>query len=214
MNILIVEDTHLVRSKLTALLDGEHGCRVVAALGSAEEALASPALGEADLVILDLGLPGLSDGPAVCAFKDAFPALNILVYTASADDAKVYAALKAGAIGYLLKSAQPQQIIAGIEEIKAGGAPMSPAIALRMLQEFQRQPESEAARGENAHLSTREREILTLLYQGDSVAQMADKLCISLHTVRVHIKNTYAKLMVNSRSQAIYEALQQNLIRR
>ena len=214
MNILIVEDTRLLRSKLVALLDGQSGYRVTAALGSAEEALASPALKEARLVILDLGLPGISDGAAVSALKNASPEANILVYTASADDAKVFAALKAGAVGYLLKSARPEQILAAIEEIEGGGAPMSPAIALMVLQEFQRQPESETLRARLSPLSARETEILTLLYQGASLAQMAEQLYISQHTVRVHIKNTYAKLMVNSRSQAIYEALQQNLIRR
>jgi DNA-binding NarL/FixJ family response regulator len=214
MDILIVEDTKLIRSKLVALLDGEHDYNVVAAVASAEEALACLPVNAVQLVILDLGLPGLSDGPAVTAIKAASPEVNILVYTASAEDNKVYAALKAGAVGYILKSAQPLQIIAAIEEIKAGGAPMSPAIAMKMLQEFQRQPESEELKEKLSPLSNRETEILTLLYQGDNLVQMADKLFISLHTVRVHIKKIYSKLMVNSRSHAIYEALQKELIQR
>jgi RNA polymerase sigma factor (sigma-70 family) len=214
MNILIVEDTELVRSKLVGLLDGQNDYRVIAAVESTEEALRCLHDYIVDLAILDLGLPGISDGAAVSALKEACPELDILVYTASADDAKVYGALKAGAIGYILKSAQSEQVVSAIEEIRAGGAPMSPEIARKMLQDFQRQPDNEELKATLSPLSSRETEILTLLYQGESLAQMAEKLYISLHTVRVHIKKTYAKLMVNSRSQAIYEALQHNLIKR
>lgn len=214
MNILIVEDTKTIRSKLVALLDGQHDYNVVAAVASAEEALTCLAVNQVQLVILDLGLPGLSDAPAVTAIKTACPDVNILVYTASEDDQKVYSALKSGAIGYILKGAQPQQIIAAIEEIRAGGAPMSPAIALKVLQEFQRQPVREESKKKLSLLSNRETEILTLLYRGDNLNQMADELCISLHTVRVHIKKIYSKLMVNSRSHAIYQGLQKDLIQR
>jgi DNA-binding NarL/FixJ family response regulator len=214
MNILIVEDTRLLRSKLVDLLDGTDDYRVVAAVESAEEALVCLAAHRVQLVILDLGLPGISDGPAVSALSGACPEAAILVYTAAADDARVYAALKAGAVGYLLKSARPAQIIAAVEEIRAGGAPMSPAIALKLLQEFQRQPESAPQQAPASPLSGRETEIMALLYQGDNLGQMAAQLGISLHTVREHIKKIYAKLMVSSRSQAIYEALQLNLIKR
>ncbi|HEY5512211.1 MAG TPA: response regulator transcription factor [Geomonas sp.] len=214
MDILIVEDTRTIRSKLVALLDGQHDYNVVAAVASAEEAQACLSVNTVQLVILDLGLPGISDGAAVTAIKAVRPDVNILVYTASADDNKIYSALKAGAIGYLLKSAQPLQIIAAIEEIKAGGAPMSPTIALKVLQEFLRQPDREESKKKLSPLSNRETQILTLLYRGDNLNQMADELCISLHTVRVHIKKIYSKLMVNSRSHAIYQGLQKDLIQR
>lgn len=147
MNIIIVEDTKTVRYRLVSLLDGQHDYKVVADMESAEEALEYLAGNFVDLVILDLGLPGLSDDRAVKAIKTASPELNILVLTATADDDKVFSVLKAGATGYLLKDAQPMEIIAAIEEIKAGGSPMSPSIARKVLREFQRLPAHEELKG-------------------------------------------------------------------
>jgi DNA-binding NarL/FixJ family response regulator len=211
MNILIVEDNAVVRTMLVELLEGQYGYEV-AAVESAEEALHHLAFSQVGLVILDLGLPGLSDSRAVQALKTVCPDVNIMVLSACEDDGKVFAALKAGAIGYLLKTAHPRQIIEAIEEIRAGGSPMSPSISMKVLQDFQKQPDREDGSAGPSPLTGRETEILALLYRGNEPAQIAETLCISLHTVRVHTKKIYAKLKVNSRSHAIYLALQQNLI--
>jgi DNA-binding NarL/FixJ family response regulator len=214
MNIIVVEDTKIVRTMLVALLDGQCGHKVVAAVERVEVALDFMANNCVDLVILDLCLPGLSYDLAVKAIKTASPAMDILVYTVSEEDETVFPALKAGATGYILKGAQPLQIIAAIDEIKAGGSPMSPAIARKVLREFQVTPVDEELKEMISPLSSRETEILYLLYQGFNFVQIADKLCISPHTVHTHIKKIYSKLHVNSRSQAIYEAFQQKLIKR
>ena len=214
MNIIVVEDTKIVRTMLVALLDGQGGHKVVAAVERVEAALDFMASNCVDLVILDLCLPGLSYDLAVKAIKTASPAMDILVYTVSEEDETVFPALKAGATGYILKGAQPLQIIAAIDEIKAGGSPMSPAIARKVLREFQVTPVDEELKEMISPLSSRETEILDLLYQGFNFVQIADKLCISPHTVHTHIKKIYSKLHVNSRSQAIYEAFQQKLIKR
>ena len=213
MEILIVEDTAAVRDKLVLLLEGQYGYNVVAAVASAEEALNYLAFHPVGLVILDLGLPGISDSKAITALKAVCPEVRILVFSASEEEKKVFSALKAGAIGYLLKSASPQQIIQALEEIRAGGSPMSPTIAMKLLQDYRRQPDQEEGPGCVSPLSGRETEILALLYRGDELAQIAGSLCISLHTVRVHTKKIYTKLKVNSRSHAIYQALQMNLIK-
>jgi RNA polymerase sigma factor (sigma-70 family) len=198
---------------LVALLDGQSGHRVVADVETAEEAVAFLSEHNADLVILDLCLPGLSYDQAVRAIKDACPDMNILVFTVSEDDDTVFSALKAGAVGYLLKAAQPIQIITALDEIKAGGSPMSPSIARKVLREFQSSPVREALPDMLSPLSNRETEILELLYKGLSFLEIGDKLCISPHTVHTHIKKIYTKLHVNSRSEAIYEAVQQRFIR-
>jgi DNA-binding NarL/FixJ family response regulator len=198
---------------LVALLDGQSGHRVVADVETAEEAVAFLSEHNADLVILDLCLPGLSYDQAVRAIKDACPDMNILVFTVSEDDDTVFSALKAGAVGYLLKAAQPIQIITALDEIKAGGSPMSPSIARKVLREFQSSPVREALPGILSPLSSRETEILELLYKGLSFLEIGDKLFISPHTVHTHIKKIYTKLHVNSRSEAIYEAVQQRFIR-
>jgi len=213
MNIVIVEDTKTVRTMLVALLDGQGGHKVVAAVESVEDALAYMAHNCVRLVILDLCLPGLSYDLAVKAIKTASPDVDILVFTVSEEDETVFSALKAGATGYILKTAQPLQIIAALDEIKAGGSPMSPSIARKVIREFQGPPAHDELQGIISPLSSRETEILDLLYRGCNAMHIADSLCISPHTVHTHIKKIYTKLHVNSRSQAIYEAVQQKLIR-
>jgi len=213
MNIIIVEDTKTVRTMLVALLEGQGRYKVVAAVERVEEALEYLANNCADLVILDLCLPGLSYDLAVKAIKIDSPDLDILVFTVSEEDEKVFSALKAGATGYILKTAQPLQIIAALDEIKAGGSPMSPSIARKVLREFQGPLVHEELQGMISPLSNRETEILDLLYRGLNITQITDKLFISPHTVHTHIKKIYTKLQVNSRSQAIYEAVQKKLIR-
>ena len=212
MNIIIVEDTKTVRTMLVALLEGQGHYKVVAAVERVEEALEYLANNCADLVILDLCLPGLSYDLAVKAIKIDSPDLDILVFTVSEEDEKVFSALKAGATGYILKTAQPLQIIAALDEIKAGGSPMSPSIARKVLREFQGPLVHEELQGMISPLSSRETEILDLLYRGLNITQITDKLFISPHTVHTHIKKIYTKLQVNSRSQAIYEAVQKKLI--
>jgi DNA-binding NarL/FixJ family response regulator len=212
MNILIVEDSHSARFRLVSLLDGRNDYRVVASVASAEAALEFMSSHCVDLVILDLGLPGISNEHAVRAIKEASPGVEILVFTVAEEESRVFPVLKAGASGYSLKTAQPFQIIASIEEIKAGGAPLSPSIARKVLREFQRQPAVTDLKESLTPLSSRETQILELLYRGRTLCQIADTLSISFHTVHSHLKNIYSKLHVNSRSQAIHEALQQNFL--
>ena len=213
MNIIIVEDSKTVQTMLVKLLEGQNHIKVVAAVESAEEALEYLANHCVDLVILDLCLPGLSYDLAVKAIKSARPDLDILVFTVSEDDETVFSALKAGATGYILKTADHQQILAALNEIKAGGSPMSPSIARKVLREFQLPAADEELQELISPLSSRETEILDLLYRGLNITQIADSLFISPHTVHTHIKKIYSKLHVNSRSQAIYEAVQKNLIK-
>ena len=213
MEILIIEDTAAVRGKLGQLLKGEYGYHRVSSVASAKQALCYLAFNWVDLILLDLDLPDLSDSNAVKALKTVCPEVKILVISSSDDDRKVFSALRAGAIGYILKNDRSQQIIAAIEEIRVGGAPLSPSIAMKVLQSYQRQPDHGDGLVDTSPLSGREAEILALLYRGDELAQIAGHLCISLHTVRVHSKRIYTKLKVNSRSHAIYQALQMKLIK-
>lgn len=212
MDILIIDCDTSTRRQLTAILDGQYSFKVAACVKSTEEALSYLSAMRVDLAILDLGPSSISYTDAVNALKNACPDLRIMVFTAHADDQTIFTALKAGAIGFLLKSATPARIVSAIEEIQAGGSPLSPSVARRVLLNYQRKSNCEAGLRTVSPLSDREAEILTLLYQGNDLAQIADHLCISLHTVRVHTKKIYSKLNVNSRSSAIFEALQKNLI--
>jgi DNA-binding NarL/FixJ family response regulator len=214
MEILIVEDSVSVWGKVGQLLEGEHGCNRITCVASTEQALCYLAFNWVDLILLDLDLPYPPGSAAVKALKTVCPEVEIVVVSSSDHDRNVFSALRAGAVGYLLKSDLSKQISAAIEEILAGGAPMSPSIATKVLQSYQRQPErAEGLVGDNLLLSGREAEILELLYHGDELPQIAEHLCISLHTVRVHTKRIYTKLQVNSRSHATFRALQMNLIK-
>jgi len=213
MNVVIVEDTKTIRTMLVALLEEDACHNVVAAVERVEEAVEYLTDNCADLVILDLCLPGLSYDLAVKAIKAVSPGLDILVFTVSEEDETVFSALKAGATGYILKTARHPEVMAAIEEIRAGGSPMSPSIARKVLREFQGSADQVELQAMISPLSSRETSILDLLYRGLNIAQLADQLCISPHTVQTHIKKIYSKLHVNSRSQAIYEAVKMNLIR-
>jgi len=213
MNIVVVEDTRTVRTMLVELLAEQNGYSIAAAVESAEDAVDFLLHHDADVVILDLCLPGLSYDQAVKAVKNACPAIDILVFTVSEDDETVFPALKAGATGYILKTATQQQIIAALEEIKDGGSPMSPSIARKVLREFQEPRADNDLQEMLSPLSKREMQILEQLYQGFNFMQIGEKLYISPHTVHAHIKKIYGKLHVNSRSQAIYEAVKQRLLR-
>ena len=213
MDIIIVEDTKIVKTMLVALLDGQGDYKVVCAVEKVEEAVDYLANNSADVIVLDLCLPGLSYDMAVKAVKTACPDLDILVFTVSEDDETVFSALKAGATGYILKTAQSLQIIDALDEIRAGGSPMSPSIARKVLREFQRPQVHDELQGMISPLSKRETELLDFLYRGCNVTQISDKLFISPNTVQTHIKKIYSKLHVNSRTQAIYEAVQNKFIR-
>lgn len=212
MEIVIVEDTKVARAMLVGLLEGEPNYRVAAAVETAEEAISYMAQNCVDLVVLDLCLPGLSYDRAVRAIKQVCPDVDILVFTVSEEDETVFASLKAGATGYILKGATGEQIIAALDEIRDGGSPMSPSIARKVLREFQGPQVDRELQEIISPLSSRETNILELLYRGFNFGQIADSLCISPHTVHTHIKKIYTKLHVNSRSQAIYEAVQKKLI--
>ncbi len=212
MDIIVVEDTKLTRFALVDLLKSRKGLEVVAAVESAEEALEILSQASVDLVILDLCLPGISYDQAVKAIKGACPKTEILVFTVSEQDEMVFRAIKAGAVGYILKGASSAEILAAIESIKIGGSPMSPSIARKIIREFQA-PGGNISQEIVSPLSKREIEILNMLYRGFDTAHIADRLCISPHTVHTHNKKIYSKLQVNTRAQAIYVAVQNNLIK-
>lgn len=205
MNIIIVDGVESGRLRLESLLSGRNGYKVVLSVGRAEEALIFLSRNSADLVIIDLDLPGLSGVSAIKAIKNAAPSVEVMVYTVTDEDKTVFSALKAGATGYILKNTTPLQVIVAIEEITAGGSTLSPSIARKVLREFQRQSSHEYPKGKVSPLTRREGEILELLRQGNTLESIADVLCLSFHTIHTHTRNIYSKLNVNSRSQAVYQ---------
>ena len=210
-DIGIVEDDDRVRGMLDGLLRqvGDH--KVAFAVGSAEQALERMEADAVDLVVVDLGLPAMGGIEFIHRVSVKWPAVQCLVLTVFADEQSLFDALRAGALGYLTKDTPPDGIVEAIEELRDGGSPMSPGIARRVVRAFT-QPPPEAAIGADGGLTPREREILTALAQGYTYQNVAACLSLSSHTVHSHIRNIYRKLQVNSRSEAVYEALRRRLL--
>jgi len=162
-----------------------------------------------DVVIMDIDMPGMNGIEGVKLIHKNFPAVQILMLTVFDDDEKVFAAIKAGAGGYILKNAQPENLLHAISEVYNGGAPMTPGIARKVLQQLHTiLPEKE----KDYHLSTREKEVLDLLVYGLSYKMIADKLHITYDTVRAHMKKIYEKLHVASMTEAVAKAINQKLV--
>ncbi len=161
-----------------------------------------------DLILMDIGLPGMSGIEGVREIKSVAPSVEVVVLTVFDDSEKVFQAIAAGASGYLHKSVTLESIVESLKSILAGGAPINPQIAKRMLEMFARF----TAPGADYHLSPREKEILGLLVDGLTKKEIAEKLFLSFHTIDNHLRNIYVKLQVQKRSGAVAKALKERLL--
>lgn len=210
IRVVLVEDQRQTREGLAALIGGSTGMQVVGRYASGEEALADVAARRPDVVLTDLGLPGIRGVEVVASLHRLLPKTPILVLTVHGEDHYVFDALCAGACGYLLKDIEPARLLAAIREVHQGGAPMSPEIARRVVSMFQR---FASPRTEESGLSERELEVLGLLAEGHSYKTCADRLAISIDTIRFHVRRIYEHLHVHSRSEAVTKALRGGWIR-
>lgn len=207
MRIAIVEDNTLLRENLVILLNGEKNFEVCCNHGTAEEALACMAEFSPDILLVDIGLPGMTGIDLIKKVKLQYPDMEIMVHTVFDARDTVFAAIKAGATGYILKGASPRELIESIENLAKGGAPMSPKIARAVIGEFQ-----DVDLSEQYLLTPREKEILIELEKGLTYKELAEKLSISHHTIHSHIKNIYEKLHAKSRRAALTTARQKGII--
>lgn len=200
MHIAVVEDNAVTRETLKLLLSGESMIETVTTYGSAEEFLDVLSTEKADILLVDLDLPGMHGTELIQQVKQAVPSPEIMVYTIFEDRETVFAAIKAGAAGYILKGSSPRELIESLQNLHAGGAPMSPKIARKVIQEFHQAVE------EDNPLSLKESAIVRCIEQGLTYREIADRFCISPHTVHTHIKNIYEKLQAKSRREALQRA--------
>ena len=200
LRIGIVEDDAQLRADFVGLINASDDMTCVGIFGSAEAALAGLPAVSADIVLMDVGLPGMSGIDCVRRLRAAAAAGPSIVMLTSFDDAAtVFESLKAGATGYVLKRSPAAEIMSAIRDVAAGGAPMTGTIARKVVQFFaQRGPAPEVAT-----LSDREREVLVALSQGQQYKEIAANLGISINTVRQYIKGIYVKLHVNTRQDAV-----------
>jgi DNA-binding NarL/FixJ family response regulator len=204
IRVSIIEDNQGTRESLKELLGRVSGLSCAGAYGSAEEALGALATQPPDVVLVDINLPGLNGVECVARLKRMHPKLQMLILTTYEESDLIFDSLRAGASGYLLKNMRPAEIVQAIEQVHAGGAPMSMHIARKVVSYFQKQPGN---RSEVESLTKREKEILSLLAKGFLYKEIADQLSISLSTVRAHLHTIYEKLHVQSRTQAVVKFL-------
>ena len=210
LKVVIVEDNRYMRESWQTIIDFEHDMRVTAVFSNCEEALASQALAEVDVIIMDIGLPGMSGIEGVKVIRRRFPGSTIIMATVFEDDRNVFQSLQSGAIGYLTKKVSTSELLAAIRTAHDGGSPMSPAIARKVIGSLQ----SPAARKDpQSVLTDREREVLEYLADGKSYAAIAKAMFLSVDGVGYHIRNIYEKLHVNTRAEAVSVGLRERLIR-
>jgi RNA polymerase sigma factor (sigma-70 family) len=202
IKVVIVEDTEIIRDSLSMLIKGTSGFNLTGVFGNAEDALLQiPSLCP-DVVLMDIGLPGINGIECVRQLVNTCPKTQYLICTIFEDDENIFEALKAGATGYILKNTSPAEILESIVELHKGGAPMSRLIARKVISAMQK-PKSNK---ELELLTPRESEILQLLAKGFRYKEIADQLNIDKGTVRCHIHNIYEKLQVQSRTDALNKA--------
>jgi DNA-binding NarL/FixJ family response regulator len=218
VGVLIVEDEPEFLSRFSAAVLGDPALRLLGAVSTGKAGLALLDAQPPDVLLVDLGLPDISGIELIRHAAHHHPGCDALVVTMFADDGHVLGSIEAGATGYLLKDASAARIAAAIHEVRAGGSPISPSIARRVLARFRGGPPAAAPvntpvpPAEVSPLSERETELLRLVAKGFSFDAVAEVLNISPHTVVTHVKNIYRKLAVHSRGEAVHEARQMGLL--
>ena len=207
MKLVVVEDDHMLRGNLTMLLGGERHVDLVGSFESAEEALPEIIRRKPDVALVDIGLPGRSGIELIEDICAELPDMAVMAHTIFDDRDTVFAAIKAGASGYLLKGSSPREIVEALAELSEGGAPMTPKIARAVIREFQ-----ESKVDEQYLLSVREQQILKGLEGGLTYQELGDSLHISPHTVHSHIKHIYEKLHAVDRKSALIHARKKGLL--
>ncbi len=198
--VAIVEDNAALGNGLRKLVESADDFRCVGVWTSAEEALKKIEAFMPQVILMDINLPGMSGIEATARIKRHLPEIQVIMVTVYRDHDQIFAALKAGASGYLLKRSTPDEVRQAIRDVRSGGAPMSAEIARRVVEAFH-QPVAKPVADE-VKLSRRETEILEYLSKGMANKEIADRLEISVETVRVHLRRVYEKLHVHSRTEA------------
>ena len=206
IRVSIVEDNRGTRESLAELLSRSPALQCVGAHPDGEQALERIPAEQPDVVLMDINLPGMSGIECVGRLKERLPKLQVLMLTTYEESDLIFDSLRKGASGYLLKNMPAAEVLQAVEQVHAGGAPMSMQVARKVVSHFQqiKQPASEVEK-----LTKREQEILALLAQGYLYKEIADQLAISTNTVRAHLHTIYEKLHVQSRTQAVVKVLRQ-----
>lgn len=209
IRVAIIEDRREIREGLTMLINGTDGFLCTGSYGSMEESLGKISHQPPDLVLMDIGLPGMSGIEGLRILKDRHPDMLLLMLSIYDDDERIFDAMCAGASGYLLKKTPPARLLECIREVVSGGAPMSPEVARRVIELFREIRPPERAEYD---LTPHETRLLKLLVEGHNYKTAAAELNVSVHTVSFHLRSIYEKLQVHSKSEAVAKAVLNRLV--
>jgi DNA-binding NarL/FixJ family response regulator len=209
IDVAIIEDQPEIREGLGVLIGLAEGYNCTGKYGSMEDALANIGSNLPDVALVDIGLPGMSGIQGIQLLKQKYPDLSLVVLTVYDDDDRIFEALCAGATGYLLKKTAPARLLESLKDVVAGGSPMSPEVARRVITLFQNVRPPQSA---DYHLTPHETRVLKLLVRGHTYKTAAAELGSSIHAVTFHMRNIYNKLRVHSKSEAVVKALRDRLV--
>jgi len=215
VRVLVVDDHALFRRGIVSVLANQAGISVVGEAANGLEAIEKAEKLAPDVILMDLNMPSCSGLEATQALQAKTPHINILVLTVSDNEADLFAAIKFGATGYILKNTEPEELVQAIHHIAQGGVIISPVMAIKLLTEFRNSGTDARVKktaGEEANLSPREDEVLRLVAQGATNKEIADSLFISENTVKTHLRNIMDKLHLANRSQAAAYAVKRGLV--
>ncbi len=204
INVTVVEDDDEIRESLAILINGTPGYACISTFGDCESAIIGVKDDSPDVILMDIGLPGMSGLEGIRIIKEKKPSIDILMLSVHQDSNMVFEALCAGACGYLIKDTQPLKLLDAIKEAHDGGAPMSTKIARMVVNSFKTE--------DHSALTQRETQVLVQLCKGKSYRMIAETLFVSEETIKRHIKNIYKKLEVSSKSEAVAKAFKERLV--
>jgi DNA-binding NarL/FixJ family response regulator len=207
--VALVEDDPAIRKGLGLLINGSTGYWCVGTFGSVEEALGSLGREVPDVLLLDINLPGIPGSEGARLLHEKYPSVQILMLTIYDEDEKIFESICNGACGYLLKRTPPAELLEAIRGVHQGGAPMSPEVARKLVRLFQKTAPPEKI---DHHLTPHEVRLLGMLAEGYSYQASADRLHVSINTIRDYIRSIYDKLHVHSKTEAVRKALRSRII--
>ena len=209
IRVAIIEDRREIRDGLAALIGGTDGFQCAGAYRTMEEALEKIEDALPDVALVDIGLPGMSGIEGLAILRERYPKLLLLMLTIYDDDERIFDAMCAGASGYLLKKTPPARLLDSLREAVAGGAPMSPEVARRVILLFREIRPPERA---DYDLKPNETRLLKLLVEGYNYKTAAAELGVTVHTVSFHLRSIYEKLQVHTKTEAVSKALRNRLV--
>jgi DNA-binding NarL/FixJ family response regulator len=209
LRVAIVDDDARLREALATLIGQNPTTQCAAQFGSVEQAMRGLAAASVDVLLLDVNMPRESGAEGVRRIREAHPGVAVLMLTAFSDEARIFESICNGAVGYLLKTITPARLVMAIEDAAAGGSPMSPEVARKVVALFQR---TGPPGSDHATLTPQEARLLSLLARGCTYQAAADDLHVSVNTVRNYVRSIYEKLHVHSKSEAVAKAFRQGLI--